>query len=70
MDIVQIKILLSIDFLLTNFFRPNVQTTVGGSDPILNVQTLHEVSAMATRWDIYSSMDEILASVKKKKTRK
>ena len=24
--------------------------------------SLHEVSAMATRWDIYSSMDEILAS--------
>ena len=33
---------LLIDFLLTNFFCPNVQTTVGGgggSDPILSVQT-------------------------------
>ena len=32
---------LLIDFLLTNFFCPNVQTTVGGggSNPILSVQT-------------------------------
>ena len=33
---------LLIDILLTNFFCPNVQTTVGGgggSDPILSVQT-------------------------------